>query len=88
MAKQAPVATPDKTNDQGFSFERSNYKLLLIGIAILIVGYLLMLGGGSDNPNEFNADELFSFRRITLAPIVVIGGYIFIIYAIMRKPSN
>lgn len=61
-----------------------NYKLMAIGFGIIILGFLLMLGGGSDSPNEFNY-QMFSFRRITLAPILVIFGFAFEIYAIMKK---
>ncbi len=72
-----------------FPFEKQNYRLLIIGLLIIITGFLLMVGGGTDNPNEFNEAELFSQRRITVAPIVVIAGYIFVIYAIMKKaPRN
>ncbi len=73
--------------DNEFPFEKINYQWLLIGIAIVVIGFLLMTGGGTDNPNEFNEAELFSPRRITVAPLVVIGGYIFIIFAIMKKPK-
>lgn len=65
----------------------ANYKLMLIGLLIIIVGYILMTGGGSDDPNVFN-EAMFSFRRITLAPIVVLAGLGFEIYAIMYKPKN
>jgi hypothetical protein len=61
--------------------------LLVIGFAVIIVGFLLMIGGKSNSPNEFNP-EIFSFRRITLAPIVVLAGFIFEIYAIMKKPKE
>lgn len=64
-----------------------NYKLMLIGLAIIILGFILMSGGGSDDPNVFNED-MFSFRRITLAPILVMGGFAFEIYAIMKKPKT
>lgn len=64
----------------------ANYKLMLIGLVIIIIGYVLMTGGGSDDPNVFN-EEMFSFRRITLAPIVVLAGFGFEIYAIMYKPK-
>ena len=67
------------------AFDRTNYKLLLIGIAIVILGYVLMSGGGSGDPEVFNAEEIFSPRRITVAPIVCLIGYAFVIYAIMRK---
>jgi hypothetical protein len=71
-----------------FALGKENYKLLAIGFAIIVAGFLLMLGGGTDDPNVFNEDEIFSFRRITLAPIVVLAGFIFEIWAIMKKPKE
>jgi len=73
-------------NSKGF-FSRQNYILLGIGIIILLVGYLLMMGGGSEDPTEFN-DAIFNAQRITIAPIVVLFGYLFVIYAIMKKPKK
>jgi len=70
-----------------FAFDKENYKLMLIGLFFIIVGFLLMIGGGSDDPNVFNP-EIFSFRRLTLAPIVVLTGYVIEIFAIMKKPKN
>lgn len=70
-----------------FPFAKENYRLLIIGIAIIIIGFILMTGGGSDDPNVFNP-EIFSFRRITLAPMLSLFGFIFIIYAIMKKPRE
>ena len=70
-----------------FALGKENYRLLIIGFVIIIIGFLLMQGGKSTNPNEFNP-EIFSFRRITLAPIVVLAGFIFEIYAIMKKPKE
>jgi hypothetical protein len=70
------------------AFTRLNYRLLLIGIGIVILGYILMSGGGSGDPNVFKADEIFSARRITVAPIVCIIGYLFVAYAIMKKPTS
>ena len=72
-------------SNSNFAFNKENYIWLGVGVALLIIGYLLMSGGGSDNPNEFHADQLFSARRITLAPITVIAGYITILYAILKK---
>ena len=72
---------------QSFALGRENYKLLAIGFAIIVAGFLLMLGGKSEDPNVFS-EKIFSFRRITLAPIVVLAGFIFEIWAIMRKPKN
>lgn len=68
-----------------FALGKENYKLLVIGFLIIIVGFILMIGGKSDDPNVFNAEEIFSFRRITLAPIVVLFGFLFEIFAIMKK---
>ncbi len=70
-----------------FPFAKENYRLLIIGIAIIILGFILMTGGGSDDSNVFNP-EIFSFRRITLAPMLSLFGFIFIIYAIMKKPKE
>ena len=72
----------------GFAFSRINYILLLIGFIVIVIGFLLMLGGGSEDPTVFNADEIFSTRRIVIAPMVVLAGFIFEIYAIMKKPKE
>ncbi len=80
------MSNSDPKNDM--AFDKSNYRMLMIGIATVIIGFILMTGGGSGDPNVFNADEIFSFRRITLAPIVCLAGYMFIIYAIIRKPKS
>ena len=63
---------------------RRNYVLRAIGFAVVLLGFVLMAGGGSDSPDEFNY-AMFSWRRITLAPILVIGGFVIEIYAIMRR---
>jgi hypothetical protein len=73
---------------QFFAFQPENYRLLLIGLAINILGFILMIGGGADNPTEFNADELFSSIRITLSPVLIITGYVVILYSIMRKNKS
>lgn len=71
----------------GFALAPENYKLIAIGFAIIVTGFLLMLGGRSESPDKFSED-IFSFRRITLAPLVVLAGFIFEIWAIMRKPRK
>ncbi|RYD83790.1 MAG: DUF3098 domain-containing protein, partial [Sphingobacteriales bacterium] len=63
------------------------YKILLIGLGLIALGFILMAGGGSDDPNVFNADELFSWRRIRLAPTVVLIGFGVTIYAILKNPN-
>jgi hypothetical protein len=70
-----------------FALSNENYKLMAIGFAIIVIGFLLMLGGKSDDPAKFSTD-IFSFRRITLAPIVVLAGFAFEIWAIMKKPKD
>jgi membrane-bound ClpP family serine protease len=77
----------EETDNAEFALGKENYRLLIIGFAIILIGFLLMIGGKSASPNEFNP-EIFSFRRITLAPIVVLAGFIFEIYAIMKKPKE
>lgn len=71
-----------------FVFDRSSYILLLIGIFINLIGFLLMIGGAASSPEEFNAEELFSKRRITIAPIIILLGYGIILYGIIKKPSS
>ncbi|MEN9696673.1 MAG: hypothetical protein RLZ56_94 [Bacteroidota bacterium] len=66
-------------------FGKSNYIWMAIGAALILVGMLLMSGGKSADPNVFNVNEVYSFRRITLAPIVIIAGFIVEIYAIFKK---
>ena len=75
-----------KNNEQkpDFLFEKMNYKILLIGIAVIALGFILMSGGGNDNPKVFNED-VFSFRRIRLAPTVVLIGFGITIYSIFKK---
>jgi len=74
-------------NMDGFALGRENLKLLLIGFVIIVIGFLLMVGGKSPDPSVFNP-EIFSFRRITLAPMVVLFGFLFEIYAIMKKTKS
>jgi len=62
--------------------------LMLAGLAILFIGFALMAGGKSPDPHVFNDSEVFSFRRITLAPIVVMIGFIVEVVAIMRRPKS
>ena len=70
---------------QEFLFNKTNYKLLFIGLVLIALGFVLMSGGGSENPDVFNEEELFSFRRITLAPFLVMLGYGLVLFGIMKK---
>lgn len=70
-----------------FVFGKKNYKFMLIGLAVIALGFLLMSGGGSDDPNVFNP-EIFNFRRIRLAPTLVLIGFGIQIYAILLNPDK
>lgn len=75
------------TNKNEFLFEKVNYKILLIGIAVITLGFILMSGGGSDNPAVFS-EGIFNFRRIRLAPTTVLIGFGITIYAILKNPKK
>jgi hypothetical protein len=81
------IAIMEKMKPQ-FAFRPENYRLLLIGLAINVLGFILMIGGGADDPSKFDAETLFSTTRITIAPFLIVAGYVVIIYAIMRKPKS
>lgn len=77
----------DEKKKSPFAFQASNYKILLAGLAVNILGFILMIGGGVEDPSQFDGGELFSGRRITIAPILIVIGYIIIMYSIMKKPK-
>lgn len=74
----------ENENDGQMPLSMKNYVLLGIGLVVIILGMVLMCGGGSNSPEEFNY-AMFSWRRITLAPILIVGGFAFEIYAILKK---
>ena len=76
-------AATDK-NDEQMPLTVRNYVLIIAGFVVILLGMVLMTGGGSDNPEVFNY-EMFSWRRITLAPILIVGGFAFEIYAILKR---
>lgn len=76
------------TRKPGFAFGKENYRILIVGVIIVIIGYCLMVGGGSDDPNKFDANEIFSFRRITLSPIVILAGFVVVLLGIMKKSKD
>ncbi len=76
-------AATDK-NDEQMPLTIRNYVLIIAGFVVIIIGMVLMTGGGSDDPNVFNYD-MFSWRRITLAPILIVGGFAFEIYALLKR---
>ena len=76
-------AATDK-NDEQMPLTVRNYVLIIAGFVVILIGMVLMTGGGSDNPEVFNY-EMFSWRRITLAPILIVGGFAFEVYALLKK---
>lgn len=70
-----------------FVFGKKNYKFMFIGLACIALGFILMAGGGSDDPNVFNP-EIFNFRRIRLAPMVILIGFGVQVYAILLNPDK
>ena len=79
------VSSPGKMAD--FAFTKENYRLMLIGLALMVLGFLLMIGGGSKDPADFSPD-IFNFQRITVAPILILAGYVVEIFAIMKKSND
>lgn len=84
MSKQQSVI-PEKK--QTFVFDKMNYILMLIGLGVILLGFILMIGGGSEDPNLFSED-LYSFRRITLSPILILSGFVIEIFAILHRPKT
>ena len=76
-----------ENNKPTFLFEKVNYKFLIAGIVVIAIGFILMSGGKAESPAVFNAD-IFSFRRIRLAPTIVLIGFGITIYAILKNPTK
>ena len=89
--KKAVTATTTKKNvpaGMGFLFDKSNYRLMLIGLGVLALGFILMAGGKSSDPNVFDKNQVYSPIRITVAPIVILAGFVIEIFAIFRSPKD
>ncbi len=84
MANQV-VKNPEENKQ--FAFGKKNYTLLLIGLALIVLGFLLMIGGKSTDPQVFNM-AIFNFQRLTLSPIIILAGFVVEIYAIMWRPKS
>ena len=74
--------------DNNFALPKKNLILIGIGFVVIIIGFLCMIGGGTTDNNTFNADKLFSFRRVTLGPMIALAGFLFQIFAILWIPKN
>lgn len=75
---------PNSKSSDELAFTRKNYLMLIIGFVMVVIGFMLMAGGGSDDPAVFS-DAIFSTRRLTVAPIVVMAGYVVVFFAIMKR---
>jgi hypothetical protein len=69
-------------------FSKDNYTWMAIGAVVITIGMFLMAGGASTDPNVFNKDEVYSTRRITIAPLLILAGLVIEIYAIFKKPKT
>lgn len=81
------MSTKDQNTQSEFLFGKKNYIFMFIGLAFIAIGFILMAGGGSDDPNVFN-EEIYNFQRIRLAPTLIIIGLAIEIYAIMLNPKK
>ena len=91
-AAPAPAAQPkakstSSVSNLPFLFSKENYLIMIACVAVVILGFALMTGVANDNPAVFPKEEIYSFRRITLAPIVVMIGFLIEVYAILKRPK-
>ncbi|WP_121666966.1 DUF3098 domain-containing protein [Mesonia aquimarina] len=87
MGEQKRKQEVKQKNEPYFIFEKKNFKVMLIGLAVIALGFILMAGGGSDDPEVFNP-EIYSWRRIRLAPMLVLLGFGIEVYAILLNPAK
>jgi DUF3098 family protein len=83
-----PSPSQVKPNQKAPLFGKENYRWMLIGIIVIGLGLLLMAGGKSKDPNVFDPKEVYSFTRVTIAPILILGGLALEIFAIFRKSKD
>lgn len=85
MKDSKKTVKKESNSQEEMVFSWGNYKWMMIGVGVIVLGFLLMAGGGSTDPNVFNYEEIFSWRRISLAPFVVLVGFGLVGYSIFRK---
>ncbi|EKD31119.1 MAG: hypothetical protein ACD_77C00392G0019 [uncultured bacterium] len=74
--------------DTNFAIPYKNLLYVLVGLALMVLGYILMAGGGTKDPNVFTGEEMFSFTRTVIAPVLILAGFVVEIFAIMYKPKS
>ena len=72
----------------GLALPKENYMYIIAGVVVVLIGFFMMSGGGADDPTVFEKDELFSARRITVAPFLVMLGYVAVLYGILKRPKT
>ena len=87
MKSKKTIPAKEVSSSQAPLFDKTNLLWMLGGVAIMVLGYILMAGGKSDDPNVFNPDEVYSPMRITVAPILILAGLVVLIYSIFRHPK-
>ena len=87
MSEKKPVTSTTRTTHTTSLFDKQNLMLMLLGVGVIALGMILMVGGSSKDPGVFNYDDVYSARRITIAPILIIIGLGIEIYAIFKKPK-
>ena len=74
--------------DEVMLYDKTNYILMVVGVVFIILGFILMSGGSNPDPNVFDPSVIYSTRRITIAPIVIVLGFIIEIFAVLKRPSE
>lgn len=90
MATTKTTGSKDLTpkGNQTFLFDKGNYMWMIAGVIVILIGFILMAGGKSEDPTKFNYEEIYSARRITIAPMLILIGFAIEVYAIMKKPAD
>lgn len=84
---EADIDSPQEDQSNVLPFGKKNYMLMLTGLGILLIGFLLMIGGASEDPEVFN-ESIFNFQRLTLSPILLLIGFAVEFYAIIYRPKS
>jgi hypothetical protein len=87
MSKEKTKTSSAINEKVTFAFGKENYRLMIIGVAVIAVGMILMMGGASPDAHVMS-EGIFNFQRLTLAPIVIVGGYVVVLLSILKKSKS